>query len=553
MLPTADITLTPRRTAFAAMPGFSKLFADYCENFERLSDFYAGPFADLTRYKAEAKRVLSYDRDRSLVADVLMSQNDRWGLDETTRANVEALAGPESLAVVTGQQVGLLTGPLYTIYKTATAVKLARRLSDGIGVPVVPVFWLEGEDHDIDEIKSVRLLRGNDVVTVAYPFEDPPAGSNHGPVGRIRLAEAIDVVLNQIEEILPPTDFRPEVMRLVREAYRPGYSLRDAFAQLLKSLFRNDGLVFISPDDRRLKEPAVRLFEKEVNDARKVANMVSAAGVSLARDYHAQLSVRPTNLFHVDKLGRFSIDLDNGHFRIRGREGTLDRDALIAMIREDPCCISPNVVLRPILQDRILPTLAYVAGPSEIAYLAQLKRVYEWADQPMPLVYPRASVTLVESKIERLLSQYALDVVAAGENVNDLFRRVVIEQMDVDVPEAFGKAGGYLHAALDEIKPIAGGVDKTLGKAVEAARASILNEWKRLQEKVLKSEKRRHDEDRARLGRLQANLYPDGRLQERGLSVLYFLNKYGPGFVEQLTSAIDLDTREHQVISLQSS
>ncbi len=553
MLPTADIALTHRRTAFADVPGFSRLFVDYCENFERLAQFYAAPFSDLAQLGSEAERVLSYDRDRGLLVEVLLSQNERWGLDEVTRANIEALGRPESLAVVTGQQVGLFTGPLYTIYKTATAVKLARRLSKDTGSRVVPVFWLEGEDHDLDEIKSIRLLRGNEVVTVAYPFDDPAAGSNYGPVGRIRLTEAIESVLREIEETLAPTDFRPEVMRMIRESYRPGETLRDAFARLLKSFFRDDGLVFISPDDRRLKEPAVPLFEKEIGDARRVAEMVAAAGENLATDYHAQLTVRPTNLFYVDKNGRFAIDLEEDGLRIRGRDRSLSRDELIEIVREDPCRISPNVVLRPVLQDRLLPTLTYVAGPSEVAYFAQLKDVYGWAGQPMPVIYPRASVTLVESKIEKLLGQYTLDVVDVGGNVNDLFRRVVIEQMDVDLTETFARADRHLHAAVDEIKPVASSVDRTLERAVEATRAAILNEWKRLQEKVLKAEKRRHDQDRERLDRLQANLYPGGLLQERGLSVLYFVNKYGPGFVERLVAAIDLDTSHHQIIGLRSS
>ena len=554
MQPVAAVNLSVTRGSFRSMPGFTRLFADYCEAFERVSDFYAADYRDLQVISGRFEEVDTLGRDRSLLVETLLSQNEAWGLDDVTRSHIEVLGESSSFAVVTGQQVGILGGPLYTIYKTATAVRLASELSAVSGQAVVPVFWLEGEDHDLDEVKSVPLLRRNESVTLTYDVPPLEAGRNHGPVGRLKLTDSVAKLLDEVDEALPPTDFKVDLIGRIRDAYRPGVTMRDAFARLLKSFFPADGLVFVSPDDRRFKNPAVDLFVREVDECREIARAIGETARDLSGEYHAQLSVRPTNLFLVDDRGRFAIDArDDGGFSVRGRDRRFTRDELVSLIREDPCRISPNVVLRPILQDRILPTVAYVGGPGEVAYYAQLKPVYEWFGQPMPAIYPRASVTIVEEKVGRLLRDYGLDVAAAGENVNDLFRRVVVGQMDVDLDSEFDAAARHLHSGVNAIKPVATGVDNTMGKAVEAARAAILKEWTKLREKVLKAEKRRHDQDRLRLERLRENLYPDGRLQERNLSLLYFMNKYGPGFLDEFVASISLDTREHQVVEIESA
>ncbi len=539
---------------FEQMPGFTKLFVDYCTDFRKLAPFYAADFRDPNGYGEIADHILGYRRDQTLLADTLLLQNEKWGLDDATRENINRLRRDDALAVVTGQQVGLFGGPLYTIYKIATAVRLASELSTSLGRPVVPVFWLEGEDHDVEEVRSINLLANNSVTALSYPLPEHPDGRNHGPVGRMVLGDGIGDMVTQLEDTLPATEFRDRIVGQVREAYAEGTTIRDAFARLMQGLFQGDGLVFISPDDRRFKKTAIPLFVRDVDEGLELVERIRAWSSELEQRYHAQVTVSPTNLFLISDDGRFAIDAIEGgeRFSVRGRDRVLSRSELVSLIEEDPCCISPNVVLRPILQDRLLPTLAYVGGPGEVAYFAQFKPVYEWAGQPMPVIYPRASITLVEAKVDKILSRYGLPVSAAGENPGDLFRRVVLDQMDVDLEAAFSDAASGIHQAVNAVKPIVSRVDGTLAKSVEASRALMLNEWNRLREKILKSEKRRHDEDRSRLERLQANLFPSGHLQERTLSVLYYLSKYGPELIGELTSALSLDTTAHQVVRIGS-
>ena len=542
-----------RRIPFDALPAFSKLFATYCSDFDALSSFYAADYRSPASRGEAAARAAAHPRDRAAIADVLLEQNARWGLDERTRANIEALRDPASAAVVTGQQVGFLAGPLYTIYKTVTTLQLAERLAEETGRPVVPVFWVEGEDHDFDEIAGVTLLARNETVPLRYDGYTPPAEGNAGAVGRIVLGEQVDAVLAELDAALAPTDFKGAVMSMVREAYVPGATIEDAFTKLMKALFAGTGLVFLNPDDARLKRLTAPLFRREIEDYAAAAEGLRAQSDRLAADYHAQVHARPTNLFLLTPEGRLPIDAepgDDARFRLRGSERTFTRAELLDVLEAEPERFSPNVVLRPLMQDLLVPTAAYVAGPAEVAYFAQYRPVYAWAGIPMPVIYPRASVSLVEAKVQKVLDKYELSVADAGEDVERLFGRVVLATMEVDVEALFKEAARHLHQAVGTIKPGVEQVDRTLGGAAEALRASMMKELAKLKDRVVRAEKRQQDEVRDQIEKARINLYPGGKLQERVLSPLYFLNKYSPDFIAALRAQLSLDTTAHQVIAL---
>ena len=541
--------LDVQRVPFSAFETFSKLFQQYSADYDAVADFYAGDFRDAGDRHAAADRAAAYDRDRAAVADVLLEQNERWGLSPKTREHIEALRDPEAVAVVTGQQVGVLTGPLYTVYKTITALQLAEQLAEETGRPVVPVFWVEGEDHDFEEIAGVTVLDGNEPVAIRYEGHTPPADGNAGAVGRLALSGEVEAMLGTLSEALPPTDFKDDVMAKVRAAYAPGTQLEDAFVHLVRALFPNAGLVFLNPDDARLKRLTRPLFRREIEDGETAAARVEAASEKLRGPYHAQVQPRPSNLFLLDDEGRYPLDLENGRFTLRGQGRSFSRAELLDVLEETPERLSPNVILRPLMQDLLVPTAAYVAGPGEVAYFAQYKGVYDWAEIPMPIIYPRASVTLVESKVQKVLDRYSLTVPDFGEELEKVFRRLVLGEME-DVDQGFKEASRHLHQAIEELKPTVQEVDRTLVKTAEATRAALVKEIERFKERVVKAEKRNQDEVRGRLEKAAAGLYPNGKPQERALSALYFLNKYSPDLLRDLQAGLSLDTTEHQVVGL---
>lgn len=545
-----SVAISPTRISFGSLGFFSRLFRQYCDGYEALAPFFSFDYREPEGRVNAASAAAKHERDRTQLVEVLHRQNRRWGNDERAFDNIERLRDPRSVAVVTGQQVALFTGPLYTVLKTITVLQMAERLESESGRPVVPVFWLEGDDHDFAEVSSVAILADNEPTRLSYEGHSTPAEGNLGPVGRIAFTDQIAEVVGRLNGLLPETEFKSSLLEAVGTAYAPGATFLDAFAILMRRTFWDSGLVFISPDEPQLKHMVAPLFRRELEDTYEVARRVGAVSQRLKPEYHAQVTVRPSNLFVVDATGRHALDAEDGRFVVRGGNGRLTKEEALARVAASPETFSANVVLRPLVQDTLLPTALYVAGPSEIAYFAQFKPVYEWAGIPMPAVYPRASATIVETRIRKVLDDLPVTLADLDEDLEPLFQRVVRERIDTDVDIHFGTATRHIHEAINTLKPVLQDVDPTLIKSAESTRTALLKEFERLQHRVLKAEKRKHEQVRDRLGRAKANLFPFGRPQERSISILYFLNKYGPDFPALLKEAISEDTCFHQVLEI---
>lgn len=537
------------RVSLTALRGFSALFVTYATEYESLAAFYAGDYRKQAVRRKLATRVAAHPRDRQTLAAVLQAQNERWGLDEATQQHITALRDPESVAVVTGQQVGLLGGPLLTLYKALTVGKLAQALADELKRPVVPIFWLAGEDHDYEEIASVTVLKGVDPVTLRLELPD---ATYAGPVGHLRLPETMQPLLDELAELLPPTEFRDPLLALLREVYRPGVSFLDAFARLLKCWIPKDlGLVLIDPDDTRLKALARPLFEQELTDWQTSHALLAAVSQELAARYHVQVQTRPVNLFLLTDHRRIPLDAEPEGFCLRSENQILSRAEALRLLLEAPERFSPNALLRPLYQDWLLPTLAYVAGPAEVAYWAQLKPLYEWAALPMPLIYPRALMLLAEPRIARWLQRYQVRPEQLQQEPDQLFHHLVRKQLDGELEAAFEHARRQLRDLGIQLRPLVERVDPSLGPATEAWASGLEHELDQLWARVLKAGKRREATLRDQLMRARNSLFPKGVLQERVLSPVYFLNKYGLELPRQLHQVLSLDTSALQVVYLQ--
>ena len=483
--------------------------------------------------------------DRSALVDAIRNQAHTYGLGDPSEPLLKKLADPSSVAIVTGQQLGLFGGPLYTLYKIISSIQLADWYEKELGIKAVPVFWLEGEDHDFDEIAGTTLISGDDAVEVRYaPAQNDAYTSS---IGRLVISSEIADTLAQFESHLQPTEFTAALMQVLREAYVPGNTMLQAFVSVMNFMLGDGRVLYVSPDDPALKALCIPLFEKEIKACEQSSAILEETSAKLGADYHVQVQTKPTNLFIQGSKGRVAIDRKGSGFETR--DGVAYGEAeLIEKLHAAPASFSPNVVMRPLMQDTVLPTAAYVAGPGEVAYFAQFKGLYEWAGLQMPVIIPRASATILEKKVEKVVERYGLDLTTFEEQFDPLFGRIVKEQMEVDVDAAFKKASSYVHQAINEIKPIVEGVDKSLVKSTDATRGLMLKEWSKLKDRVLKAERQQQDVLKGQLYRASSNLFPFQIPQERALSPLYFLNKYGLDFGQKLISTLDLDTTEHQVI-----
>lgn len=532
--------------------GFSSLFVDYVTAYDRVAKYYNGNFRDLSHLRQVVDQVGRKPKDRSALVRLLAEQNREFHCSIKTLANIDLLHEDNTFAVVTGQQVGLLTGPLYTIYKIITTLKLTDRLNkDFPEYHFVPIFWLEGEDHDFEEVNNIKVVGpDNQVRKIEYLVDGKPLDKNIGAVGELELDGFIDEFFKHAEEALINTEFKGKLFETVRHYYQRGTTLTKAFVGLTNHFFENSGLVFLKPNQLELKRLMSPIFQREISEHPKVCQLVIDRSAELEQRYHAQVKAKAINLFLFEKGGRYLIEPREDGFGLKGARRHLTIEELKQIAGEMPELLSPNVVLRPICQDTVLPTAVYVGGPNEIAYFAQLKPVYEFFDLTMPIVYPRATATILEEKLESILEKFELDLTAFFGNLETVLRTVSEQISDIKVEEMFQNVGVRVKESLNELKFGITQIDPTLLGALETAGSKIEFQMNVLKEKTINAQKKKNEIALKQVEKVANNIVPFEELQERQINVIYFMNKYGLDFVKWLTEELKIDLFHHQVIHL---
>ncbi len=539
------------RYFFPNYGGISQLFIDYVYNFKNVQRYYAYDFNNFDNLPRLIETVLKNYKNRKAVVNALKNQNLPRGNPNVDK-NLELLSKDNTLAIVTGQQVGLFSGPIYTIYKIITAIKLAYFLSDRFPeFSFVPVFYLESEDHDFLESNNAKILNSKNEI-VKIEFNPDLKKENYGPVGEIKFDEKIDETLKALEDALQETEFKDEVLKLVRFAYSKGSNFAQAFVKFVGELFKDFGLIFLNPNDIELKKLFIPIFEKEIDEHPKLSGFIVDVSAELEQKYHAQIKPRPLNLFLLYKGGRFPIEPadEEGIFRLKGARFKFSKGELKNILETSPHLLSPNVVLRPICQDTLLPTICYVAGPSEIAYFAQLKPAYVYFNIPMPVIFPRISATLIEPKVRRVLEKYGVDIKEVFTDFGAVAKKILLSSSDLDIDGFFNVTRARFESMLSEIKEFVTKIDPTLAGAVDNSGSKILYHINNIYEKAISGHQKRNEVMSQQIEKLKVNLLPEGELQERVLNITYFLNKYGLGLIEKLFDELEAFDFNHQVVYL---
>ncbi len=532
------------------LPGISRLTKDYLSGSPRVEEFFDGDFRDPDAFRTQAQRIKARSLPRKELVSVLKEQNLAYGCGPRTLEHIESLARKQVCAVVTGQQAGLFSGPLYTIYKAVTAISLAERLNRTLGENFVPVFWSASDDHDWAEIDHIQLLdRSNEIQTLRYPMPTP---KRNLPASELVLTQEIEGCLAQLEDFTHDSEFKPEILARLREAYPPGRSFSEAFAVWMTHLFKSYGLIIIDPSHPTLKELGRAVFRHEVAaDSPCTRHVQEASRLLAARNYGRQVRLHEgiLNLFHADPERR-AILFDGDVFRIKGTAAALTRDELLALIERAPQLFSPNVLLRPIFQDTLLPTIAYIAGPGEIAYFAQMKGIYRSFGLPMPIIYPRKSVTIVERKIDRLLKTYDLTIRDVWHRPHDLVNEITARRIPQSLDEVLHRTAGRIGTDLESLKPEVTAFEPTLESTFDITAGKIAQHFKILGKKIQQAAKKKHAIVTQQLYKILSCLYPHERLQERSLNIVPFLIKYGPSFLDTLYRGLDGEGIDHEIITL---
>lgn len=532
--------------------GVSRLYADFMTDPQRVASYLPSDFRSRSVWEKTIRQVTHRKLDRSTLVKALSRQNRDFQCGVRTLAHIDLLLNDTCVAVVTGQQVGVLGGPLYSLYKAITAVKLAQQLAkDHPGFEFVPVFWIEGEDHDFAEVASVKMISAaNELASFAYELEPKFQGKNLGAVGRHVMGTGLESMLATIQGALTPTEFSEAALGLVKSSYQPGMTMTRAFVQFMNNMLEDAGLVFIDPDDADLKKLVAPIFRRELEQDPNTCQVVIDRSDSLEQHYHAQVKPRPVNAFLFHHGGRYPIEPHPTGFSLKGVRQTFSREELMALLDSSPESFSPNVVLRPLCQDTMLPTVAYVAGPAEVAYFAQLLPLYPLFGLPAPIIYPRASATIIEERVDKVLTRFAIPPVDVFTNLEQVRNRIALEVSDFKTEELFSATTNSIDESLNALRGGLQKIDPTLIPPLDGTLGKIRSQVEVLKQKTLAAQQRQHEVFLRQVDKAALFLLPGGGFQERALNVLYYLNKYGPEFVRWLNGELRHDVFKHQLIKL---
>ncbi|HEV2494127.1 MAG TPA: bacillithiol biosynthesis cysteine-adding enzyme BshC [Terriglobia bacterium] len=544
--------------SYKRVPKSSALLLDYLYQFDRVAPFYNGSPFDLESYRNLADQLKTSTWPRAELADILTRQNQSFGCGEETLANIRRLADSGTLAVVTGQQVGLLSGPAFTLYKALTAVKLAQYLSEH-GLPAVPVFWLATEDHDLEEVAhTVVFDQDFNLVPLSDPGERPAPKSQ---VGQVKLTAGISAVLDQLDAALaaaPSTtgdgaESRQRLLENLRDTYRPGVTWGQAFGSLMTRLFRRWGVVLLDPLDGAVHRLSTRIYRQALGRASELRAALQQRSARLvAAGYHAQVHLNEDGtLLFVNRQGnRLALHTRGAAFALEGGDGAdqVSRAELGKLIESAPLDFSPNALLRPILQDNLLPTLAYIAGPSELAYLAQSGAIYPEFGRPMPVIFPRAGFTLIDRRTQKLMEKYRLNVDDTWHGPERLSRKIAAAGFADGWSERLDQSEQELTRLLERLHGDIEKLDPTLLDTLKHAEEKVKYQMERLRGKITRAALGRSELLSRHEQSLMRCLAPRKDLQEREVSGVYFLGQAGYKLLDSILAQIQTRRSDHQVL-----
>lgn len=550
MLPQPGVSETATRfpVDIRRFPWIRRLAADYAFAYDRVSEFFAGNPAESSAWKNAIARTQRHPRQREAIAAVLEAQQRDRGAPPAALAATARLRDPQSVAVVTGQQAGLFGGPLFTLLKAITALQLAERVTAEHHVPAVAVFWIDAEDHDWDEVRHCGLL-DSDLASRSVALGELP-GTGEQPVARVTLDGSVDETLTTLEALLPPTEFTADVVSALRRSYQPGAGMADAFARWMESVLGPRGLVVFDSSDSASKPLLADVFAREI-EQRSTSSLAARAGSALeALGYHAQATPADATLalFHQND-GRHPIRLDaGGGYLIDGRR--VSQAELLADVRSRPDAFSPGVLLRPIAQDTLFPTVCYVSGPSELAYLGQLKEVYASFGVPMPLVQQRATATVVDGNAMRFFRRQGVQLERLRAQDESALNDLLGSQLPPGIDASLERTGRAVEAEMQALAESVAALDPTLEGAARSTLSRMQDDLKRLHAKILQAAKRKDDTLRRQFHHARAQAFPAGQPQERQLAGVYFLDRYGPALLDRLLDILPGEPGMHYLITV---
>ena len=533
---------------FTEFPKATRLFTDYLYHYDSVSSFYSFNPANESSYKNAASEIHYPDELRKSVVSILREQNLAMSAGEKTLQYLQRLEQPGCYAVLTGQQVGLFTGPVFALYKAMTAIKKADELTQ-MGLPSVPIFWMATEDHDLEEVNHCFIQdRSGNPVRLQCSGGEAKSGP---PVAAIEFTNAIQDITASLKFHFPEAGFSDKLIQSISSSYIPGENMGRAFGRLMAQILSDYGIVLVNPLDARLHRMCANVFKTAIEAAHAITeDLIERNQLLSEKGYHHQVRVTPsTSLLFLQKDGqRRALQLSDSGFTLSDGE-VLNRNKIFNQLNESPETITPNVFLRPVMQDALLPTIAYVGGPSELAYLAQAGPVYRRILGRMPVLLPRASFTIADRSTIRILEKYGLTIsdVFAGQQA--LQEKMAAKYFPPDLTAIFDKTKTGLDAHLKDLQQALEKLDPTLADAAENSSRKMHYQISSLERKAMQAVQNRSEQIEKDAERLANSLFPNKTPQERFYGGISLLARYGPQFLDAMYQSIPPYADHHQLLA----
>ncbi len=540
-----------RNLPFRNLPRQPELFLKYVDGSPEHQSFYrCRPTHAALTDTADQVRRASFPRQE--MAGILKRQNEELGSSDAVQRAIEDLEKPDSVAVLTGQQVGLFTGPILTIYKALTALRLSAELRSH-GFNSVPIFWMASDDHDLAEITRLTM-QGPGPEFHAFDAREMLFGVkelSYRPVGAIRLPETIQNVVAEYFASFPG-DWNAELRAQVAWACQPGATFAEAFGRLMARLFRDRGLILFDPRAPAAKKLFAGVIHKALMEARMLRTRLAERGQALKEmGLGPQVAVLPrSTLVFLEDEGERRLLLTGDHdffFKETGRHYTLEE--LLDLTVAEPERFSPNVLLRPVVQDHLFPTVAYVGGPAEVSYFAQIEPLYRFFSRLMPAVWPRSSFTVLDPETTSIMERYDLSLEDCFQGKHKVIRQILRAQ-----PARFEVLLAELSREVDqgiaELRPSLVSAEASLGPAADTVRRKLLHRVASLQTKFVNFEMRRNSLLHREVSQALNSCYPRSNLQERELGAYGLLSRLGPSLLDTLFESVDTQAFTHRIVSL---
>ncbi|WP_347550457.1 bacillithiol biosynthesis cysteine-adding enzyme BshC [Pseudalkalibacillus hwajinpoensis] len=533
------------------LPGANVIATDYIAEKKTISAFFDYTYQHEESYDQRYQELMERHHDRLSLTRHLDTFNAKFGADDRAMDNIKRLNRVEAVTVVAGQQAGILTGPLYTINKALSVIKLAEEKEKALGIPVIPVFWIAGEDHDFHEVNHIFTYESKREKKEAVPQKQ----LRKQALSDISIdREALNAWTRDMLHRFGETSFTKDLQQWLEDVTAKSETFVDHFCYMMTKLFSKHGLVLVDSGNPDFRELQVEAFKKMIDHNEEINEAVLKQAAHLSEDGYpisVDLDEFQANLFAKVKGERILLERSEGGFKGKTTDTVFTKEELYKLAQDHPEELSNNVVTRPIMQEAIFPVLAFVAGPGELAYWALLKPAFRAFDFRMPVIVPRLTFTFVERHIQKHIADLSLSIEDVLNSGVRPFKDTYVSNLDdVGIGGSFKEAKEKVEAIHQELRNLTELVDRGLMKYAEKNGRFLQRQLDLLQNKLYSSIEYKHENELAKFDEIGLALKPEGAPQERKWNAVYYLNWHGPDFVDRLMN-LELSFNErHKIVHL---